>query len=75
MEIDTILGVVIVAAIATVAAFLTKGAGADWRWKLGRKDPVRNMLFREDGSWRRYGRLGIVLAIILLVYLGYVGTL
>jgi hypothetical protein len=74
MEIGTILGVVILAAVATLAALFTKGAGPDWSWKLGRKDPIRNMLFREDGSWRRYGRLGIVLAITLLVYLGYVGT-
>jgi len=75
MEIGTILGFAIAAVVAMVAALFTKGAGPDRRWKGGRKDPVRNMFFREDGSWRRYGRLGIVLVFILLVYLGYVGEI
>ena len=76
MEIGTILGIVVlVAAVAMVAALFTKGAGPDWMWRLGRKDPVRNMLFREDGSWRRYAKLGIVVAIILMVCPGYVGAL
>ena len=76
MEIGTILGIVVlVATVALVATLFTKGAGPDWMWKLGRNDPIRNMLFRHDGSWRRYGKLGVLLAIILMVCLGYVGTL
>ena len=35
-------------------------AGPDWLWGGGRNDLVRNLYFRHDGSFRRYGRLALV---------------
>lgn len=31
-------------------------AGPDWLWMGGKDDIVRNLYFRRDGSFRRYGR-------------------
>ena len=53
MLIGTILLVFVVAAsILLLYVFFTRGAGPDWIWIGGRRNPVRNLFFREDGSWR-----------------------
>jgi len=38
-------------------------AGPDWLWSGGRNDIVRSLYFRPNGSFRRYGRLGLVLTL------------
>ena len=38
-------------------------AGPDWLWTGGRSDPVRGLYFRPDGSFRRYGRVALVLTV------------
>ena len=35
-------------------------AGPDWMWGGGRDDMVRNLYFRHDGSFRRYGRIALL---------------
>lgn len=35
-------------------------AGPDWMWASGRNDLVRNLYFRPDGSFRRYGRVALL---------------
>jgi hypothetical protein len=40
-------------------------AGPDWLWSGGRGDRVRNLYFRPNGSFRRYGRPALVLTLIL----------
>ena len=35
-------------------------AGPDWLWAGGRDDLVRNLYFRPDGKFRRYGRPALV---------------
>jgi len=39
-------------------------AGPDWLWSGGRQDLVRNLYFRPDGSFRRYGRLALVVTLV-----------
>jgi len=39
-------------------------AGPDWLWMGGRDDVIRNLYFRPDGSFRRYGRPALVLTLI-----------
>jgi hypothetical protein len=39
-------------------------AGPDWLWMGGRDDVVRNLYFRPNGSFRRYGLPGLVLTLI-----------
>lgn len=38
-------------------------AGPDWLWMGGRDDAIRNLYFRPDGSFRRYGRLALFLTL------------
>jgi hypothetical protein len=40
-------------------------AGPDWLWMGGRDDVLRNLYFRPNGSFRRYGRPALVLTLIL----------
>ena len=35
-------------------------AGPDWLWMGGRDDVVRNLYFRPNGSYRRYGKVALV---------------
>ena len=35
-------------------------AGPDWLWAGGREDLIRNLYFRPDGRFRRYGRAALV---------------
>jgi hypothetical protein len=35
-------------------------AGPDWMWGGGRHDLVRSLYFRPNGSFRRYGRIGLL---------------
>ena len=36
-------------------------AGPDWLWMGGRDDVVRNLFFKPNGAFRRYGLPGLVL--------------
>lgn len=40
-------------------------AGPDWLWGGGRHDPIRNLYFRPNGSFRRYGRAALVATLCL----------
>lgn len=40
--------------------YVVNKAGPDWMWGGGRDDLLRNLYFRPDGTFRRYGRLGLV---------------
>jgi hypothetical protein len=35
-------------------------AGPDWLWGGGRDDLIRNLYFRPNGAFRRYGLLGLM---------------
>ncbi|MGQ0652476.1 MAG: hypothetical protein ACT4P4_09445 [Betaproteobacteria bacterium] len=39
---------------------VTNKAGPDWLWAGGRDDIVRNLYFRPNGSFRRYGRIALL---------------
>ena len=40
--------------------YVVNKAGPDWLWGGGRNDLVRNLYFRPNGSFRRYGRIGLI---------------
>lgn len=40
--------------------YVVNKAGPDWMWGGGRNDLVRNLYFRHDGTFRRYGRLALI---------------
>ena len=39
-------------------------AGPDWLWGGGRDDVIRNLYFRPNGTFRRYGRLALMATLI-----------
>ena len=43
--------------------YLTNKAGPDWLWGGGRDDLIRNLYFKPNGSFRRYGRIALVVTI------------
>ena len=40
--------------------YVVNKAGPDWLWSGGRDDVIRNIYFRPNGSFRRYGRVALV---------------
>jgi hypothetical protein len=40
--------------------YVVNKAGPDWMWGGGRNDVLRNLYFRRDGSFRRYGRIALL---------------
>ena len=40
--------------------YVVNKAGPDWMWSGGRNDVLRNLYFRPNGSFRRYGRIGLI---------------
>jgi hypothetical protein len=44
--------------------WLINKAGPDWLWMGGRDDVIRNLYFRHDGSFRRYGRIALLATLV-----------
>ena len=40
--------------------YVVNKAGPDWMWGGGREDILRNLYFRPNGSFRRYGRIALL---------------
>jgi hypothetical protein len=40
-------------------------AGPLWMWRLGKRDPVRNLICRADGSLRKHVKLSLIVTWIL----------
>ena len=40
--------------------YVVNKAGPDWMWTGGREDLIRNLYFRPNGSFRRFGRAALV---------------
>jgi hypothetical protein len=40
--------------------YVANKAGPDWMWTGGRDDLIRNLYFKPNGSFRRYGRVALV---------------
>ena len=66
--------VLIVAGAVTIVALLrafnpsvTNKAGPNWTWRLGQYDPIRNLFYRQDGLFRKYGRVTLVTGLVLFL--------
>ena len=40
-------------------------AGPDWLWMGGREDVIRNLYFKPNGAFRRYGRIGLFATLVV----------
>jgi len=45
--------------------YVANKAGPDWMWTGGRDDLIRNLYFKRNGSFRRYGRPALVATVVL----------
>ena len=43
--------------------YVVNKAGPDWLWGGGRDDLIRNLYFRPNGTFRRYGRTAMMLTL------------
>src|SRR5258708_26570039 len=58
--------------LAALASFLigildpriVNKAGPDWMWMGGRDDVIRNLYFKPNGSFRRYGRAALLVTFV-----------
>jgi len=44
---------------------VTNKAGPDWMWTGGRDDVIRNLYFKPNGTFRRYGRAALLATLCL----------
>ena len=44
--------------------YVVNKAGPDWLWGGGRDDVIRNLYFRPNGTFRRYGRVALMATLI-----------
>ena len=40
--------------------YVVNKAGPDWMWTGGRNDVIRNLYFKPNGTFRRYGRVALL---------------
>ena len=44
--------------------YVVNKAGPDWLWGGGRDDIIRNLYFRPNGTFRRYGRAALMATLV-----------
>ena len=63
-----VLGVIVGTFVSFCAGFfnprVVNKAGPDWLWGGGRDDIIRNLYFRPNGTFRRYGRVALMLTLL-----------
>ena len=64
MLMSTLVGTFVSFVIGIADSRIANKAGPDWLWMGGRDDVVRNLYFRPNGGFRRYGLAALVLTLI-----------
>ena len=63
-----LLGVLVGTFMSFVAGlfnpYVVNKAGPDWLWGGGRDDLIRNLYFRPNGTFRRYGRAALTATLV-----------
>lgn len=60
MAVGVIVGTFFSFLLGIFNPFVVNKAGPDWLWTGGRDDLIRNLYFKPNGSFRRYGRAALV---------------
>ena len=60
MVFSSMVGALASLLVALVDPRITNTAGPDWLWMGGRDDVVRNLFFKPNGAFRRYGLVGLL---------------
>lgn len=64
MLLSSVVGTFAAFVLGLFNPYVVNKAGPDWLWMGGRDDVVRNLYFRPDGSFRRYGRIALVATLV-----------
>jgi hypothetical protein len=59
-----VFGMVVGSCASFFLGVFRPAAGPDWMWAGGRDDVIRNLYFRPNGSFRRYGRAALFLTLL-----------
>jgi hypothetical protein len=63
-----ITGVIAAIAVAVLLANSSAdNAGPDWLWQGSKRDPLRRLVFRDDGSLRRSAKASIVVWLLVFI--------
>ncbi|HZM35833.1 MAG TPA: hypothetical protein VFC18_15230 [Burkholderiales bacterium] len=54
-----VLGVALGTFVSFLLGLFRPAAGPDWMWAGGRRDIIRGLYFRRDGTFRRFGRIAL----------------
>ena len=60
-----VIGLLVLGVLA--ASRKSNSAGPNYFWRMGKSDPVRILIFREDGSLRRYTKITTLLFFCILL--------
>ncbi len=64
MALGVIVGTLFSFLLGIFNPYVVNKAGPDWLWGGGREDLIRNLYFRPNGTFRRYGRPALVVTIV-----------
>jgi hypothetical protein len=64
MLLSGVVGTFVAFVVGLFNPYVVNKAGPDWLWMGGRDDIVRNLYFRHDGSFRRYGRAALMATLV-----------
>ena len=59
-----VVGTFIAFLLGIVNPAVANKAGPDWMWAGGREDLLRNLYFRPNGAFRRYGFIGLLFTLV-----------
>ena len=60
----SMLGALASFVIGIVDPRIINKAGPDWLWMGGRDDVIRNLYFKPNGSFKRYGRAALFVTLV-----------
>ena len=60
MLLSNVVGTFAAFVVGLFNPYVINKAGPDWLWMGGRDDILRNLYFRPNGSFRRYGRVALL---------------
>jgi hypothetical protein len=65
VALGVILGTFVSFVLGIFNPYVTNKAGPDWLWGGGRDDVIRNLYFKPNGTFRRYGRAALLATLSL----------
>ena len=65
MGLSVVVGTLFSFVLGIFNPYVINKAGPDWMWSGGRNDLIRNLYFKPDGAFRRFGRAALLATLSL----------